>query len=393
MKERVIYRNATLLEGSDLKVREDAYLVVEADQIIDLGTTPLYEGMDLDGALVIPAFVNAHTHIGDGIAKEAGVGLSAEEAVSPPDGLKYRYLNELSAEGLSRSLESAIEELLRNGITAFGDFREGGVEGTLALRSIMEGKPLKVVIFGAATANPGQEGYLTEQEGVAGAAHGLGIGDVALFSETELASLKSLLAAGGKKLAVHGAETKAAQELCFNNWRKSEIIRILDFSPELFVHLTNPFPGDLEAIAEQKIPVVCCARTNCILADGLPPLDKMIELKMQLALGTDNLMFSSPDMFREMDWFSRLARGQSGQADIISSKEVLSIATLGGARALGLEDRLGSLEAGKAASFIVLNTGSLALRNCRNLYSAAVHRASPADILLIVSWGREVFQA
>ena len=114
---------------------------------------------------------------------------------------------------------------------------------------------------------------------------------------------------------------------------------------------------------------------------------------MQLALGTDNLMFSSPDMFREMDWFSRLARGQSGQADIISSKEVLSIATLGGARALGLEDRLGSLEAGKAASFIVLNTGSLALRNCRNLYSAAVHRASPADILLIVSWGREVFQA
>ena len=87
MKKRVIYRNATLLKGPDLKVREEAYLVVETDQIIDIGTTPLSEGIDLCGALVIPAFIDAHTHIGDGIAKEAGVGLSTEEAVSPPDGL------------------------------------------------------------------------------------------------------------------------------------------------------------------------------------------------------------------------------------------------------------------------------------------------------------------
>ncbi len=224
---------------------------------------------------------------------------------------------------------------MRNGITAFGDFREGGVEGTLALRSIIEEKPLKAVIFGTAVTNPGRDGYLSEQEEVAGSANGLGIGDVAVFSETELASLKGMLAAKGKKLAVHGAETEAAQELCFNNWGKSEIIRILEFSPGLFVHLTNPFSGDLEAIAEQQIPAVCCTRTNCILADGLPPLDKMIKLNMQLALGTDNLMFTSPDMFREMDWFSRLARGQSGQADIISSKEVLSIATLGGRPGIG----------------------------------------------------------
>ncbi len=233
MKERIIFRNATILEGPDLKVREEAYLVVETDQIIDIGVTPLSEGMDLEGALVIPAFVNAHTHIGDGIAKEAGVGLSTEEAVGPPDGLKYRYLNELSAEGLRRSLESAIEELLRNGITAFGDFREGGAPGALALKSIMAEKPLKTVIFGAAMGNPGQEGYLSEQEEVAGAAHGLGIGDVALFSETELASLKGMLAARGKKLAVHGAETKAAQELCVKTWGSSEIIRILGFSPGL----------------------------------------------------------------------------------------------------------------------------------------------------------------
>jgi len=87
VKKRVIYRNATLLKGPDLKVREEAYLVVETDQIIDIGTTPLSEGIDLCGALVIPAFIDAHTHIGDGIAKEAGVGLSTEEAVSPPDGL------------------------------------------------------------------------------------------------------------------------------------------------------------------------------------------------------------------------------------------------------------------------------------------------------------------
>ena len=74
---------------------------------------------------------------------------------------------------MRRSLESAVEELLPNGITAFGDFREGGVEGTLALRSIIEEKELKAVIFGSAMTNPGKDGYLTEQEEVSAAAHGL----------------------------------------------------------------------------------------------------------------------------------------------------------------------------------------------------------------------------
>ncbi|MEW5817768.1 MAG: amidohydrolase family protein [Spirochaetota bacterium] len=147
MKPSLVFKNATLLEGTALKVREDAYLVVEDDRIAAIGSGRIPEGLDLGGALVFPAFVNAHTHISDSIAKEAGVGLPTERAVSPPDGLKYRYLKQLSARELRQSLADSMREMWANGITAFGDFREGGWEGLAALKEVLEGKPIKAVIF------------------------------------------------------------------------------------------------------------------------------------------------------------------------------------------------------------------------------------------------------
>jgi len=94
-----------------------------------------------------------------------------------------------------------------------------------------------------------------------------------------------------------------------------------------------------------------------------------------------------------MDWFSRIARAQSRKADAVSPKHVLSIATMGGAFALGLEKKLGSLESGKVASFISLDTRTINFKNVRDYYSAIVHRATPSDINLVVSFGREVYKA
>ena len=91
-----------------------------------------------------------------------------------------------------------------------------------------------------------------------------------------------------------------------------------------------------------------------------------------------------------MDWFSRLARAQSRQANAVSSRDVLSIATLGGARALGMEDVLGTLEVGKEASFLAVNPESINLRGTRDIHAAIVHRAGPQDITLVLSQGLDV---
>jgi 5-methylthioadenosine/S-adenosylhomocysteine deaminase len=101
---------------------------------------------------------------------------------------------------------------------------------------------------------------------------------------------------------------------------------------------------------------------------------------IEFGLGTDNMMASSPDMFREMEYTSRVIRGMNRDAGSIDSRKILIAATLQGARTLKLEKDLGSLSPGKFASFIVLNTQDMNLRYSQDMFSAIVNRAGVQDI-------------
>ncbi len=386
-----IYKNATILAGPELRMMERAAIVLDGAYIAEIRDDSSVRGVDLNGAIVFPCFVNAHTHIGDYGAKDLAVGLPTVKAVSPPDSVKYRYLQSLTPEESVESMRCGAREMLAAGIAAFGDFREGGVKGAELLKDAVQGLPIKAVIFAEPTAEPRDwYAYLQETAALGEAADGLGIGDITLFTDEQLTVLKGALETHSAKLAVHIAETREAQRASKERWGASEVTRILEVTPDLLVHMTNADPDDIAATAADGVPVVCCPRTNCILGDGIPPLYQLWRAGVPLSLGTDNFMFTSPNMFREMDYFSRIVRGQSNRPDAIEARAVLSMATLGGARALGIDDEYGSLEPGKIASFIVLDPRSPNLRSVRDVYSAIVHRAGLADIRLVVAHGREL---
>ena len=184
-----IYKNLTLLEGEDLVLRERAYLAIDADRIVEIGNGRCADGIDLDGAIVFPAFVDAHTHLADRGIKDAAIGRPTVEAVSPPNGLKYRYLRELSPDQLVETIAAAIDELLASGIVACGDFREGGAAGVNALHSAAVGKPFKAVVFGDATVLPSDPSYAMEIRSLLQLADGLGVGDVARFTDEHIDDL------------------------------------------------------------------------------------------------------------------------------------------------------------------------------------------------------------
>ncbi len=386
-----VYKNATILAGSELRMMEKASIVLDGEYIAEIIPDYSGPGIDLDGAIIIPGFVDAHTHIGDYGAKDLAVGLPTVKAVSPPDSVKYRYLQNLTPEESVESMRYGAREMLAAGIAAFGDFREGGVKGSELLKKAARDLPIKAVIFAEPTTEPRDwYAYLQETAALGEAADGLGIGDITLFTDEQLTVLKGALEAHNAKLAVHIAETREAQQASKGQWGASEVKRILEVAPNLLVHMTNADLDDIEATAAAGVPVVCCPRTNCILGDGIPPLYELWQAGIPLSLGTDNFMFTSPNMFREMDYFSRIVRGQSNRPDAIEARAVLSMATLGGARALGIDDEYGSLEPGKIASFIVLDPKSPNLRPVRDICSAIVHRAGLADIRFVVVRGREL---
>ena len=387
---RVLYKHCAILEGDGLALREDACLVVEDDRIVEIVDRCEDRGVDLQGCVLFPSFVDAHTHIADAGMKDEAVGLRTIDAVSPPNGLKYKYLAELSSQGLQDVLGTASDELLASGICAFADFREGAGDGARALQEGVSSKPLFVRAFGDALVTPENDQYMTQLTEAATVAGGIGIGDIARYSDQDLASIRSMLDETQAAFAVHAAETKEAQSACESAWGISEVQRVVGLHPDLLVHVTNPLPGDLAAIAEAGVPIACCTRTNALIADGIPPLDQFLAHGIPLCLGTDNVMLTAPDMFREMDWFSRVARALSGDAGAVSSREVLSIATLGGAEALGLEDEVGSLAPGKAACFIALDTRSKRLSGTRDIHAAIVHRAGLQDMCFVVSRGEVI---
>ncbi len=388
-----VYKNATVLVGPELRAVENAALILDKEYIAEIKPDYRGTGIDLNRAIVIPGFVDAHTHIADCGAKDLAVGLPTVEAVSPPDSVKYSYLRDLSPAELVRVMHHGAREMLAAGIAMFADFREGGAVGTMLLQEAVSELPIKAVVFSEPTTSPQEwSHYLSETGKISKTADGIGIGDITQLTDDQLTALKCTLDARGSKLAVHIAETKKAQQASCKQWDRSEVKRILEVSPDLLVHMTNASSDDIDATAATGVPVVCCPRTNCILGDGIPPLYDLWRVGIPLSLGTDNFMFTSPNMFREMDFFSRIVRGQGNMPDAIDARAVLAIATIGGARALGLADEYGSLETGKVASFIILDPSSPNLWPVHNIYSAIVHRAGVADIRLVVARGQELHQ-
>ena len=85
--------------------------------------------------IILPAFVNAHTHLGDSVAKEAATGLSLEEAVAPPDSLKHRRLAAADRSDLVTAMRRTLRFMQRTGTVSCLDFRESGLFGARALRT------------------------------------------------------------------------------------------------------------------------------------------------------------------------------------------------------------------------------------------------------------------
>lgn len=162
------------------------------------------------------------------------------------------------------------------------------------------------------------------------------------------------------------------------------------------VHSVHMNENELDLYARQGCSVVHCPSSNLKLASGLAPVTAMRAAGINVALGTDGAASNNRlDMFQEMRTAALLAKAQSGRADALPARAVLEMATLGGARALGLEDRIGSIEPGKAADLVAVNLSDLALSPIYDPISHLVYAAGREDVShvwvggeLLVSEGR-----
>ncbi|MFK8213349.1 amidohydrolase family protein [Haloferax volcanii] len=330
------------LEGTILRGRD--FDPVEGRVVVEEGTiTAIEETATESTDIILPAFVNAHTHLGDSIAKEAGEGLSLDDLVAPPDGLKHRLLRAATTEEKAAAMHRSLRMMEAGGTAACLEFREGGVEGVDVIRRALDGRDIEAVVFGRETADAME---IADGFGASGARDG------------EFGALRNATEAAGKLFGIHAGERDA-----------HDINAALDLEPDFLVHMVHPEALHLERVADSEIPIVICPRSNLVTDAGVAPIRDLVD-RTTVALGTDNVMLNSPSMFREMEFTSKLAD--------VSAAEVLRMATVNGADIAGLN--YGLVEEGRDAKLLVLDGDTDNLAGAEDVARAVVRRAGQADV-------------
>jgi len=397
-----LIENVTLFFGRDFQVVRKGWIEIDHGAITYAGEDkPHFSSQDTrvlngDGLLAIPGLIDAHTHIGDSIAKDMGVGLGLNQLVHPIHGLKTRLLNEAQEGQVRHAMNEITCDMLASGITTFVDFREGGLNGVvLALKSIYDPRQ-RAMILGRPNYNFQEDEVAKESQGLPSTVldeleraldicSGVGLSGPNEYTGEAMKQISEIAKSKRKLVAVHAAESLESKRFSLEHFSAAEVDRALRYmKPDFMVHLANSTAEERQKVSERQIPVVCSPRANAILGLGLPPILDLLERGVTVALGTDNVMLNAPDMFREMDYTSRAIRAFKREPGAISCNDILKMATISAADALGLGSMIGSIEEGKRADIAFLDLNSPNLHFSRDLVASTVHRARACDVRCVM---------
>jgi cytosine/adenosine deaminase-related metal-dependent hydrolase len=408
----VLIKNASFLRGPNLIFVERGVIQISDDGIItgvgtDRDLSPIDSEssvFDAEGLLLLPGLINAHTHIGDSIAKDITLDPDLTSTVDPIVGIKRKVLSKTDPIHLEAFMRYTAVSMLKNGIVAFADFREGGLDGVKLLRRAVSGLKIKPLVLGRKEKyyNPSyrqfNSGTGTVESSVDPSAiprdifdlldvsDGLGISGTNENTDTSLTEYSDAVrnynntsSLGTRRLlAIHTAESQETAALSIRRFELTEVERAIKFlQPDFVVHMTQATDKDITAIATNKIGVVVCPRSNGLLGCGVPRIVDMIKKGCKVGLGTDNVMLNSPDLFKEMDYIWKVSR--AAHIHQISAQDILKMATVNGAEILHLNS--GCIESGRSADLLFIDKRHIDLYPIHDPYASIVQRASQSSIM------------
>jgi 5-methylthioadenosine/S-adenosylhomocysteine deaminase len=345
-----------------------------------------YEPVVLDQHILIPGLVNAHTHAAmtlmRGLADDLPLMRWLEEHIWPAE------KRHVSAEFVRDGTLVACAEMLRGGITCFNDmyfFPDAAIESAL-VAGMRSSHGIIVIEFPSAYAADAAD-YLRK---------GLDLRDryrdepLASFtlaphapytvSDASFRQIATLAAELDLPVHVHVHETEHEVQASVTEHaaRPLERLRKLNLiAPNLIaVHAVHLTPEEIALLARHGCSVAHCPSSNLKLASGFAPIARLAAAGVNIALGTDGAASNNRlDLFEEMRLAALLAKAVAGDAQAMPAHAALRAATLGGAQALGLADRIGSISEGKAADLTAVALRGPELTPCFDAVSHLVYAA------------------
>jgi 5-methylthioadenosine/S-adenosylhomocysteine deaminase len=154
-------------------------------------------------------------------------------------------------------------------------------------------------------------------------------------------------------------------------------------------HCVAITPEDMTLLKEFDVKVVHNPESNMKLASGIAPIPELLDHGITVGIGTDGCASNNNlDVFQEMDTAAKLHKVSSLDPTVMDARTVVRMATIDGARVLGLEDTTGSLETGKKADIIIVDVNRPHLIPMYNVYSHLVYAVNGSDVVTAIVNGR-----
>ncbi|MDX6398555.1 MAG: aminodeoxyfutalosine deaminase [Gaiellaceae bacterium] len=381
------------VEGEPIR---NGAVAIDEGSIVAVGTVgELGEGERFPEAAIVPGFVNAHTHLEYAVYAGFGDGLSFGPWIARHVERKQR-LEPADMESIAR-LGAA--ECLRSGITTVGDLAFAGASAAacadLGLRAIVY-----LEVFGS-DASHAMTRFEEKREYVAPALSErvqLGVSPHAPYTcSTEVYAACVGL---GLPVATHLNESgdelewllrgegpwQPFSEMLVEPGGRSGIRQLAEAGlldeRVVAAHCVKVDDEEIGLLARHGVAVAHCPRSNALLGCGIAPLEALRAAGLRVGVGTDGVSsVPSHDFFEELRTVISFARARSEQAGSLSATEALELATLGGARALGLDRETGSLVAGKRADVAVLSLSGSPYLPWEDPAAAVVYGGAPERVL------------
>lgn len=328
------------------------------------------EVLELPGMLLTPGLINTHGHAAmalfRGLADDLPLNNWLQEHIWPAES---RWVDEAF---ISDGVDLAIAEQLKGGITCFSDMyfypqvaaqriHKSGLRAQLAI---------PILDFPVPGARSAEEALRKGLELQSDLQHhprlSMAFGPHAPYtvSDDKLANIQVLAAETDLCIQMHVHETALEVEEALRLHQERPLARLarLGLLGPRFqaVHMTQISHADLELLVTHNCSVVHCPESNLKLASGFCPVHRLQEAGINVAIGTDGAASNNDlDLLGETRTAALLAKAVAGSAAALNAHQALRMATLNGARALGLDKHLGSLEIGKAADVVAFDLSGL----------------------------------
>jgi 5-methylthioadenosine/S-adenosylhomocysteine deaminase len=393
------------------KVLEDHAIVIKEGKIVDILPSDQAKSKyqpstahSLDTHALLPGFINSHTHAAmslfRGIADDLPLTEWLNEHIWPAE---QRWV---SPTFVADGTRLAIGEMIRSGTTCFADmyFFADEVARVAAEAGMRSTIGLIVIDFPTAWAKDADE-YLLKAGEVHHKFRNSQLIKTAFaphspyaVSESSLLRIATLAEEMDIPILMHVHETANEIQKSLEQYKKTPLRRLQELgllSPRLLaVHMTQIASDEFELLEEHGVNVIHCPESNLKLASGFCPVHKLQSQGINVALGTDGAASNNDlDMIGEMHTAALLGKGVANDAQAVKAFSAIQMATINGAKALGLEDSIGSLRKGKQADIIAIDLGVLESQPMFDPISQIVYTANRNQVTDLWVAGKQLLRS